>query len=570
MPETKSPFYRALRIVLIYFGVAAGWILVTDVWVGSLDELPSYFTRISVLKGWLFVAVTAAILGWYLFRDYRELERLRLESQKQGSYLQRVLEMVPVGIWLLDAEGRILRGNAEGVRIWGAARYVGIESFDQFKGWRNAGGERIAAREWGAARAILEGVSTDREEIRIEGFDGESRIILHSSVPLHDEQSRISGAIVVNQDISEIKLAQATLRSTKEFLEKILENAPTPIYVVSAAGRIRLVNQAWCELVGMTAEQVINLRLDDIFSAEIAQQYLEHNRQVLATQAVLDSEEYVDLAAGRHYYQSVKFPILDDDEEQLAVAGISVDITELKKLDENLNYYCERLNELSTELILSEERERRKLALGLHDLIGQPLALARIRLGQLSGEESLPNCLEIAREVRALIGETIETVRTLTFELSPPSLYEFGLEAALRSLAERYAGQYQLRFSVEADNGATALPRNLEVLLYHAVRELLVNIVKHAEAHQVNISLGADGPNIRLSVEDDGRGFNPQQVENGFGLFSIRERIRNSGGRLEIECGRQGGTRIILFVPAEINQKKAEVKTLECRNTPGG
>jgi PAS domain S-box-containing protein len=555
MPETKSPFYRALRIVLIYFGVAAGWILVTDVWVGSLDELPSYFTRISVLKGWLFVAVTAAILGWYLFRDYRELERLRLESQKQGSYLQRVLEMVPVGIWLLDAEGRILRGNAEGVRIWGAARYVGIESFDQFKGWRIASGERIAPEEWGAARAILEGVSTDREEIRIEGFDGESRMILHSSVPVHDEQARICGAIVVNQDISEMKLAQASLRATKEFLEKILENAPTPIYVVSAAGRIRLVNQAWCEQVGMTAAQVTNLRLDEIFSAEVAQQYLEHNRQVLATQAVLDSEEYVDLAAGRHYYQSVKFPVVDDAEEQLAVGGISIDVTELKKLDENLHYYCERLNELSTELILSEERERRKLALGLHDQIGQPLALARIRLGQLLGEESLLNCLEIAREVRALIGETIQTVRSLTFELSPPSLYEFGLEAALRSLAERYAGRYQLSFSVENDDGTTALPRNLEVLLYHAVRELLVNIVKHAEASRVNISLSAEGPNIRLSVEDDGRGFNPQQVENGFGLFSIRERIRNVGGRLEIECGREGGTRIILLVPGGTNQE---------------
>jgi signal transduction histidine kinase len=264
----------------------------------------------------------------------------------------------------------------------------------------------------------------------------------------------------------------------------------------------------------------------------------------------MTAEEYVDLAEGRRFYQSVKFPVLDDDEQQLAVAGISVDITEIKKLDENLQYYCARLNELATELTLSEERERRKLALGLHDQIAQPLALARIRLGQLIGEESLPDGIEIAREVRSLVGETIKKVRTLTFELSPSALYEFGLEAALRSLAERYAEQHQLRFSVENDDGATALSRKLQVLLYHAVRELLINIVKHAAATEVNISLRSDGPNICLCVEDDGVGFSPQQrTENGFGLFSIRERIRNFGGRLEIEPGTDGGTRIILTVP---------------------
>jgi len=135
--------------------------------------------------------------------------------------LRHVLELLPVGVWVLDGEGRIVHGNPEGRKIWGGARYVTPDRFGEYRGWWLSTGEPIAAEQWGAARAIREGETSIGEEIRIQCFDGASKIILHSAIPLHDIERRIVGAIVVNQDITARKKQEEELLRTRENLEAV-------------------------------------------------------------------------------------------------------------------------------------------------------------------------------------------------------------------------------------------------------------------------------------------------------------------------------------------------------------
>lgn len=133
----------------------------------------------------------------------------QIALQEAERLLRSVLEALPVGVWIMDATGRIVHGNAAGLRIWGGARYVGPADFGEYKGWWHDSGQPIAAEDWAAARAIRNGETSLGEEIDIECFDGTRKTILNSAIPLLDDDGRVTGAIIVNQDITARKHAEA-------------------------------------------------------------------------------------------------------------------------------------------------------------------------------------------------------------------------------------------------------------------------------------------------------------------------------------------------------------------------
>lgn len=140
-------------------------------------------------------------------------------QHKTKETLRLVLEALPVGVWIMDQTGQIVHGNPAGQRIWTGARYVGPDQFGEYKGWWLSTGQPIAADEWAAARAIRNGETSIDEEIEIECFDGTHKMVLNSAMPLYDAQHRISGAVIVNQDITRRKRSEEELVRTKEALE---------------------------------------------------------------------------------------------------------------------------------------------------------------------------------------------------------------------------------------------------------------------------------------------------------------------------------------------------------------
>ncbi|MEE8583469.1 MAG: ATP-binding protein, partial [Acidobacteriota bacterium] len=163
-------------------------------------------------------------------------------------------------------------------------------------------------------------------------------------------------------------------------------------------------------------------------------------------------------------------------------------------------------------------------------------------------------------EIRRLIDQAIGATRSLTFELSPPVLYELGLEAALQSLGERLGRRESIRFHFESDQEPKPLTDDKSVVLYRGGRELLYNIVKHAKANNAWMRVARDGDCIRITVEDDGVGFEACQAAEsftaggGFGLFSMARQLDHIGGRLEMEPSPGQGTRIVVTAPLDAQQ----------------
>ena len=231
------------------------------------------------------------------------------------------------------------------------------------------------------------------------------------------------------------------------------------------------------------------------------------------------------------------------------------DVTERKDAESKLLMYQEKLRSLASELSLVEEQERRSIATDLHDQIGQTLSVIKMRCFSLRENLSSPEQLHYLDEIFELVQQTIQDIRSLTFELSPPVLYELGLVAAIEWLAEQFQDKHELRCLVESDNLPKPLNDDIKVVLFRSVRELLVNIVKHARAKTARITIRAMKDTIRVRVTDDGIGYslagNNQDNTNthAFGLFSISERIHHLGGALEIDSKPGHGTMVTLLAP---------------------
>lgn len=250
--------------------------------------------------------------------------------------------------------------------------------------------------------------------------------------------------------------------------------------------------------------------------------------------------------------------IRDSGGEITGTMSIGDDITERTKAENALLNYQEEFRNLAAELSLAEERERRRLSTELHDLIGQTLAFAKIRarsLREFVTDEGLTHLDELTR----LLDQSIQDVRSLIFQISPPILYEVGLEAALEWLGESFQDDQGFVVEFSDDHIPKPLREEIKVTLFQVVREVLINAAKHASPATVHIGIRRDGESVRITVRDDGKGFDVAKAAQksremtgaGFGLFNIRQRIERLGGSLTIQSSSGAGTTVIVIAPLD-------------------
>ena len=468
---------------------------------------------------------------------YRKLEL----SERQ---YRELVENAHEGIWILDEKGIIKFVNRRMREITGYDKLVGKNIHDLVD-WYNMKllGNVLAQNRKGQVA---------QEELEITCKNKGFATVIMSSVPLID-QGDFTGAFAMFSDIT-------ALRETEKRFQKIFEEAAVGMALIDMQGCLMESNPALQAMLGYSKEELFQklfLKLsypDDIEAGEkLFKEMQEGKRDTYSLE-----KRYIR-KDGRLLWSQVTVSLVRaaGGEPHFAISMLE-DITERKAAEAEIRTYQEQLQSLTSELSLTEERERRRLATDLHDHIGQALAIAKIKLGVLQKKTTSKTMALPLQEIRELLEQMIQDTRSLTFELSLPILYELGLEAAVEWLAKQFRAQHGIQVDFKRSNRPIPMDDEIRVLLFKAVRELLFNVVKHAQAKHASILVSRNGDYMQIQVKDDGVGLDRckiaphgKSVSKSFGLFSIRERLRYLGGRLELESSPGQGTLATLVVPLQ-------------------
>jgi PAS domain S-box-containing protein len=407
----------------------------------------------------------------------------------------------------------------------------------------------------------IEAGGVGRAETRFVTADGREIHCQLQASPLHPaDVSR--GVIVASVDITDRKLAEEALRQSEVRYRTLVEQIPAVTYTAALddASTTLYVSPQVEMLIGYSQAEYAadpDLWRKRLHPADLGrvleevQRSHEHGAALRTEYRMLTRNDRVV------WVRDEALAVRDDSGRPLFLQGIMFDITARKVAEEKVDLYQRQLRTLASELLFTEERERRRLATDLHDSIGQALAMSKLKLDALrTTVQSGPLAADL-HEICELLDQAIQQTRSLTFELSPPVLYELGLVPALESLAEQTERRYGLRIHFMGDNRPKPISEDVAVLLFRAVQELLVNVVKHAKAQKARVAVGTEGEYVRIRVEDNGIGFDASEIESHedrarrFGLFSIKERLHHLGGNVEIvsEVGR--GTQVSLAAPLQ-------------------
>ena len=342
------------------------------------------------------------------------------------------------------------------------------------------------------------------------------------------------------------------LRQSERRYRDLFEGSRDAILITTRAGEFLEVNDAACALTQYPREELLRIKAPDVYADPSVrtrfQEQVEKNGFVtefpmeLRTKSGVVRECLVSSTAYRNMDGAIE-----------GYQTIMRDVTEHNQLHRQLQQDQYRLRSLGVELATTEDRERRALAEDLHDGIGQSLALAQMRVQMLT-RASGARAVRLRQELSDLIRQMENDVRVLIFALSPPVLYEIGLGAAIEWFGEQLTERGGPLVTVEDDEWPNAVNHDVLAVLFRCVRELLVNVEKHAAASRVRVQLAHQDDEIRVEVEDDGKGFDTGKVMSnhthyGFGLFSIRDRMDFLGGSCQLHSELGKGTRCVLIWP---------------------
>ena len=360
----------------------------------------------------------------------------------------------------------------------------------------------------------------------------------------------------LEQRIEERKQAEEALQVERNKFRSILEAMPDGVYIVNQQFDIEYTNpvieKEFGPVKGRKCREYFHDRMEICPWCK--------NQEVFAGKRV--QWEWRSAKTGKTY-DVVDTPLFNTS-GTVSKLKILHDITHRKQAETKLRESEKQLRNLSFQLLAAQETERRRIARELHDELGGALAVLKLRTNLI--EKNLqPNQTAIREQCKQnlqYIDQIIDDVHRLSRDLSPSILENIGLTPALRWLIDNFVEHYGVKAATNIEIVDHLLSINDQIMIYRTFQEALTNIGKHAQAGNVVVEVNIGENGISILVEDDGRGFDVEEVfaknvsEKGLGLSTMNERARMLGGRLHLGSEPGKGTRIALFVPIKKGERR--------------
>jgi PAS domain S-box-containing protein len=491
--------------------------------------------------------------------DITERKRVQDALSASVEFSNRLIESMQDGLSVVDVDGVHLDVNPALSTMTGFSREELLGSGLPHPYWPPEERDVIEA----ALQKVLQG-QMDTFELTFRRKDGERFPVILSPSAVKDAQGAVVGYMATIKDISVRKQAERALKASEERFRDIVNTTDGIVWEADAT-------TFDCTFVSDQAQRLLGYPAGDWLKPGFWVEHLHPDDRAWVPELSASytrrmepyAIEYRFIARdGRTVWFHDIVTVVAEAGAPRWLRGIMVDITRSKQVEEKLREMAadleakveertKQLRRLSAQLTMTEERERRMLAEDLHDNLAQLLAVIKIKLTTLAAG-SLPSAVS---EVVALVDQAERSARSITMELSPPILHRLGLMPALEWLGDEMERVYGIAVRVRCDACDMQLGQEIQAVLYRSVRELLINVAKHAKVRDAIVScLCGTGPLV-IVVEDDGCGFDPVDQGRGlsgqrsFGLSSIYERLANLGGAMEVDSSPGNGTTVTLTIP---------------------
>ncbi len=411
-----------------------------------------------------------------------------------------------------------------------------------------------------AMKLTISSTGDDRNliEHRVVRPDGSIRWLSLRSWTLFDNEEsepRPTRTLGVMIDITKRKQAEEALKRSERQFASFMDNLHGFAWIKDTQGRYLYINRLFQESL-LAGSDWKEKTAHELWPEEIAEQYERNDKTVWETGMPLHTvAPFTRNGEIRHALVS-KFPIVDHKGSPALLGGVAVDITERKQAEEALHRQQSQLEELTSKLLTAQEHERRRIARDLHDDVSQRLAALVLEVASI--EHSPPSCPRKSRALTTLrqgLEQVSDDVHSLAYRLHPSLLEHAGLRPAVEDHVHQVSRRTGLSIRLKVAGVSTAVPLDHATCLFRVMQESIQNVVKHAQATEVIVQLRGASKGIGLSVIDNGRGFNLVDLsahEQGLGLSSMEERLRQLHGFFRIQSRPSQGTKVCAWVPFEM------------------
>jgi len=387
-------------------------------------------------------------------------------------------------------------------------------------------------------RASLASGEPFEAEGRMRRADGEYRTLLHRIVPLRDEQGRIVKWYGSSIDVEDRKQAERQSRA-------LIDAIPQQIWSGPPDGTLDYCNDRWRSYMGLGLADLQGEGWQSMLHPDDRDRVLQAWHESVVNGTPYEQEERHRGADGTYrWFLARGVPLRDSEGRIVRWYGTNTDIEDRKQAEEELR-------RLSGQLLRSQDEERQRIALDLHDSTGQDIVALATMLGQLRG--SIPSGARKSRNLlsqcKVLADRCIREVRTLSYVLHPPVLDEAGLGDAIRDYVDGFTKRSGIHVELELSPRLERMARDVELALFRVVQESLTNIQRHSGSQRAKIGIQRNS-DLTLEISDHTRGASasmPSGKEEtrfkvGVGISSMQERVKLIGGRLEIDSSSHGTT----------------------------
>jgi PAS domain S-box-containing protein len=497
----------------------------------------------------------ASLAAWNHALRKRVLQRTAALSESEQRF-RRLVELMPVAVYVCDTSGIIQIYNHRAVELWGREPKSGSTAQRYCASLRlwSPEGELVPHENSKMAEVLRTGVQARDLEVVIERPDGSRITVLVNTAPLRNGKGELIGAMNCFQDITERKQAQDRLRRSEEKFKALFRIAPVGISVLDGQHNVVDANPALEQITRLSKEELLNgtYQRRTYLNADGTPRppsEMASERAITENRPLNDVETGIVTENGDIIWTQVSVAPLALPDASAVV--ITQDITERKRAAKELEEANRQLRFLSRRLFEVQEEERRHLARELHDEIGQALTAAKINLQSVTANGDRATSARV-QETTVILDRLLGQVRQISLDLRPLMLDDLGLVPALRSLLDQQGRRASVAVRFSAENMPEKLDPEIQTTCFRIAQEAITNAVRHADATQIDVDLRCENGELRLLILDNGNGFDAESAQAqtvGLGLIGIKERAALVDGRAKIVSSPNKGTTIEVSVP---------------------